>query len=169
MRAAASAAAFAFEVLARLEAPREEIGEYILVLTATIAEIDRARAEAIVAHLRELTGDARLTLKRIEEGSVKLVIEGSRSGFELLSEMFDSGRLSTALGESVAGLTWSPTSRVSRTETSELEDAITAFLPDAKAGSRESTNRLFEAVYPLIRRVAQYQARRLSSATTWAA
>lgn len=168
LRAAENASAFAFEILARLEAPREELGEYILVLTATIAEIDRARAEAIVAHLRELTGDARLTLKRIEEGSVRLVIEGSRESFELLSEMLESGRLSAALGASVADLAWSPTSRALRTDTSELEKAIAAFLPDAKAGSRESTNRLFEGAYPLMRRIAQYEVRRRSSTMTWA-
>ncbi len=98
---------------------------------------------------------------------MKLIIEGSRGGFDLLSEMFASGRLSTVLGVNVVDLSWSSTSSVLRTEASELEQAITAFLPDAKAGSRESMNRLFEAVYPLIRRVAQYQVRRWSSATTW--
>jgi RNA polymerase sigma factor (sigma-70 family) len=166
-RAAEHASAFAFEILARLEAPKEEIDEYILVLTATIAEVDRPRAEAIVAHLRELTGDARLTLKRLEEGSVRLVVEGSREGFDLLKAMAEAGRLSGALGVDVASLLWISEDGVSK-ERSDLEEAVAVFLPKAKAASREAINGLFEAVYPFIRRIAQLEVRRRSPSRTWA-
>jgi len=93
-RAAECASAFAFEILAKLAETKTNVAEYVLVLTATMAEIDRIRAEAIVAHLRELTGDARLTIKRVEEGSVQIVAEGSRDGYELLKSLAESGELS---------------------------------------------------------------------------
>jgi len=164
--AAESASAFAFEILARFEDPKEEMGEYILVLTATIAEINRARAEAIVAHLRELTGDARLTLKRIEEGSVKIVVKGTRQSFELLKQVFESGRLSQTLGENVAELTWFHTFSKSDDEISTFETEINTHLLNAKAGSRESTNRLIETVYPFSVRTAKVAITRYLSTNT---
>ena len=93
-RAVDHASAFAFEILAKLAKTKASVAEYVLVLTATMAEIDRPRAEAIVAHLRELTGDARLTIKRVEEGSVRIVAEGSRDGYELLKSLAETGELS---------------------------------------------------------------------------
>lgn len=68
--AAAAASAFAYEVLGNLEpSTPEETVTYTLVLSARIAEIDRARVEAIIAHLQPLSKDARLTISRIIEGS----------------------------------------------------------------------------------------------------
>lgn len=66
--AAQAASAFAFEILANYHEPEpEDTGTYFLVLSGTISEIDRVRAEAIVAHLKTLSKDALLTLSRIEK------------------------------------------------------------------------------------------------------
>lgn len=57
----------ATRVLADLDASQsEETGTYTLVLSAKISEVDRGRVEAIVAHLRTIIKDTRLTLSRIE-------------------------------------------------------------------------------------------------------
>jgi nucleoside phosphorylase len=71
--AAKAASAFAFEVISSLDGQgNREIGQFVLVLSATIDEIDKERAEAIVAHLRKISKDALLTLIDKTEGSVKI-------------------------------------------------------------------------------------------------
>jgi uncharacterized protein YjbI with pentapeptide repeats/transcriptional regulator with XRE-family HTH domain len=54
--------------------------------------------EAIVAHLRQLVGDVTLTIKDVEEGSIKITLEGSGEGIERLAELFESGELTEVLG-----------------------------------------------------------------------
>ncbi|KAB8317126.1 response regulator [Tolypothrix campylonemoides VB511288] len=72
--------------------------KWMLVLSATIDEIDRARAEAIVAHLRQISGDLSLTLKKIEVGSVKLFLEGSQDGLKHIEALFKAGLLNEIVG-----------------------------------------------------------------------
>jgi serine/threonine protein kinase/nucleoside phosphorylase len=94
--AAQTASAFAFEILSNLERQgNREIGHYVLVLSGTIDQVDKDRAEAIVAHLRELSKDALLTLIEITEGSVKLLLKGTREGFDRLDALFRSLGLGT--------------------------------------------------------------------------
>lgn len=166
--AAGLAAAFALEVLANLESPApEETGVYVLVLSATISEIDKARAEAIVSHLREISKDARLTLIRIEEGSVKLVLEGSLDGFERLESLAETGDLSTELSIEVIGLRWLETRPHSDPATEEMHARIEQEISEAKAGSRDAINRLFEAVHPYLTRIAQRFLLRVSPRAGW--
>lgn len=166
--AAKAASAFAFEVLANLEAHSpQERGKYVLVLSATIDEVDKSRAEAIVAHLRKLSGDTELTLIRVEEGSVRLVIKGSREGFETLVEHLELGQLSKDLGVGISEVTWIETFPAEPAETSDLKAVIEENLPAAKSGSREAMGRLLEAVYPMLTRFAQATIRRVISKSTW--
>ena len=66
-QAARAASAFAFRVLECLHPlAAEERSEHLLVVSAIVAESDKLRAEAIIAHLREIAKDVQLTLKRIE-------------------------------------------------------------------------------------------------------
>ncbi|MFH7025462.1 MAG: HetZ-related protein 2 [Heteroscytonema crispum UTEX LB 1556] len=51
-----------------------------------------------MAHLRQISGDASLTLQRIEAGSVKLILEGSQEGFERILALFREGNLNEILG-----------------------------------------------------------------------
>lgn len=81
-------------------------GQWMLVLSATIDEIDDSLAEAIVAHLQELSGDASLTIKRIESGSVTVFLEGSRDGFEQIETLFTTGQLNDVLGITVREIQW---------------------------------------------------------------
>jgi hypothetical protein len=82
------------------------VSRYAVTPDVSISSIDKSWADAIVARLGELTGDSALSLVRIEEGSVRLVLEGSREGYERLEAMFRSGRLAEALGAPVADLAW---------------------------------------------------------------
>jgi nucleoside phosphorylase/tetratricopeptide (TPR) repeat protein len=124
--AAQTASAFALEVLANLYgASQRQTGQYMLVLSATINELDKARVQAIVAHLKTLSDDTELTLVRIEDGSVRVILQGSRAGFEELRLLFESGQLSTVLGIEILDVEWQGT-------------------PTAQHPSRESTS---EALY----------------------
>lgn len=68
------------------------------VLTGTISEVDRAKLRAIQAHLRKISGDAELTIIDVEEGSIKLKLNGSPEGLKKLEELFKSGELTEVLG-----------------------------------------------------------------------
>ena len=54
--------------------------------------------EAIVEHLRQITGDDSIKLTCYEKGSIKLFLEGSPEGLEKLVELFKSGELTDVLG-----------------------------------------------------------------------
>lgn len=81
-------------------------GRWVLVLSATITDIDKPIAEALEAHLRKLTNDVNLTLLRIEDGSIILTLEGTQVGFEQFYELVESGRLSDVLGFPIKHLLW---------------------------------------------------------------
>lgn len=81
-------------------------GQWVLVISATIKDIDKPIAAAIEAHLRKLSRDVTLTLLRIEDGSVILVLESTRAGFERISELVESGQLSEVSGFDIRELRW---------------------------------------------------------------
>ncbi|OUL25460.1 hypothetical protein BV378_15440 [Nostoc sp. RF31YmG] len=77
----------------------------MVVLTAKLTADNQAQLqdkkieiEAIVAHLRQLVGDVTLTIQDVEEGSIKIRLEGSDEGIERLLELFESGELTEVLG-----------------------------------------------------------------------
>jgi hypothetical protein len=78
--------------------------KYIVILSATIDEINKPLLEAMVAHLRQVSGDTSLTLQKIEAGSVRLILEGSEEGFRQLEALFKTGQLAEILGKSVQGI-----------------------------------------------------------------
>jgi uncharacterized protein YjbI with pentapeptide repeats len=77
---------------------------YEFVVSGSIDETERSKLEAMVAHLRHLTGDTSLTLLRVESGSIKLVLEGSEEGFQLLESLVASGELTQVFGVSIQGV-----------------------------------------------------------------
>ncbi|MDV3351405.1 CHAT domain-containing protein [Leptothoe sp. LEGE 181152] len=72
--------------------------KFVLVLSATIDEIDKPIAEAIVEHLKKVSGDYSITLNEIAVGSVRLLLEGSEQGIRILETLFLSGELNELLG-----------------------------------------------------------------------
>lgn len=71
--------------------------EWSLVLSGTVKEVDKARAEAIVAHLRKILGDIEVTLERIEEGSVIVVCKSCLEGRDRIKNLDESGQLTEEL------------------------------------------------------------------------
>jgi uncharacterized protein YjbI with pentapeptide repeats len=67
--------------------------EWILTFFGTPELIDENRTQAIVAQLRELTGDPKLTVKEVKSGSIKITFKGSSESFRKIQELFDKGKL----------------------------------------------------------------------------
>lgn len=64
----------------------------------TVAKADIPKVKAILDLLQEITGDSNIKLFDIEEGSVRLILEGSQSGLEQIETLFKSGQLTEVLG-----------------------------------------------------------------------
>ena len=60
-------------------------------------KINVAKLKAIEASLREIAKDASLNIVDIEEGSIKLILEGSQAGLERLEQLFKSRELTEVL------------------------------------------------------------------------
>ena len=90
----------------KVEGKIEYYGRWVIVLSATIEEVDITLAEAIVTHLQEISKDSHLTLRRIEAGSVRLVLEGSLEGFNKIQNLFKSGQLIGVLGIAIEDMRW---------------------------------------------------------------
>jgi predicted flap endonuclease-1-like 5' DNA nuclease len=87
--------------------PTKEVrGQWVIVLSATIDEVDKPLAEALLGHLRRLSGDAQLTLQRIESGSVIVVLEGSHHGYKRVKSLLASGQLTTVVGINIEKVEW---------------------------------------------------------------
>jgi nucleoside 2-deoxyribosyltransferase len=80
---------------------RNRRARYFFIVDGTIDGTDQAKIEAIVESLRRYSGDASLTLKAINPGSIKLLFEGSQIGFERLQYLVRTGVVSTVLGRGV--------------------------------------------------------------------
>lgn len=77
----------------------------MVILSAQLTADNRAEyenqkfeLEAIIEHLRQITGDDSIRLTLHEKGSIKLFLEGSPEGLEKLSALFKSGELTDVLG-----------------------------------------------------------------------
>ncbi|MFB2768735.1 DUF1822 family protein [Pelatocladus sp. BLCC-F211] len=71
---------------------------YEFVLTGKVSEVSIPTLEAIVAHLRKITGDTSLTILEIKSGSIKLILEGTEEGFQLLKSLVERGELDQVSG-----------------------------------------------------------------------
>ncbi len=77
----------------REESPRR----VVIVLSATIEEVDRDTVVALLRHLRRYTEDSELTIENVRKGSVILVCNGSRSAVDKLKNDYVFGHLNQLL------------------------------------------------------------------------
>lgn len=78
--------------------------EFVIVLNGTIDEVDAQRLQAIVDHLRQITGDVSLTLKNIEKGSIRLTLDGDDKVSRLMQSLYERGQLREVDGLPVLSL-----------------------------------------------------------------
>ena len=91
--------------------PKKELetSKATFVLSGTIDSVDEERLKAIEAHLREISGDAKLTILKVQSGSIKITVEGSPEGIERLAALFESGQLDEVLNIPVEDVEIIPT------------------------------------------------------------
>jgi len=154
--------------------------QWVLILSGTIDDIDKPRAEALAAHLRELSGDLHLTIQKIERGSVKLFIESSQEGLESIMTAFERGQFRDALGIEVLDIKLSSDLDTIEPVVSIIDDVykdppkvlkpspmataspgeITQSLRAWSDGDQTALNELTPLVYEELRRLAHAYLRR---------
>ena len=107
-------------------------------------KINVAKLKAIEASLQEIAGDASLKIIDIEEGSIRLILEGSQEGLERLEQLFKSGELTEVLDIPVedvsfvdAGTSKNDKKRLAFTIT---ENATVTDIENLKAGFTKISN-----------------------------
>lgn len=71
----------------------QETVQWVIVLKGTVNDVDKTLIETITSQLREISGDASLTIRKVKRGSLILVVESSELAFERVSSLFHSGEL----------------------------------------------------------------------------
>lgn len=95
----------------------QELVKWMIVLKGTVDEVDNALIEAITTQLREISGDASLTIRKIKQGSIILIIESSKLAFEKVESQVRQGILNYIEGMDVV--------RVERDNDEHQDDAAT--------------------------------------------
>lgn len=75
--------------------------EWVLVLDGMIEEFDKERVEIIAEHLRALLKDPHLSIKRVDKGSVELLIESSEEALDRLKDLWRKGIVRDVLGHRI--------------------------------------------------------------------
>jgi MFS family permease len=74
---------------------------WYVVFTGHIKDYDRPKVEALLRRIREVASDANVEFVKLDEGSVRVVVRGSRAGFERLMKAKADGVVSDLLGVEV--------------------------------------------------------------------
>ena len=107
-------------------------------------KINVAKLKAIEASLREITGDASLQIVDIEEGSIRLILEGSQEGLKRIKELFKSGELAEVLDIPIENVTFidagTSNDNKKRLAFTIAENATRADIENLKAAFTETSN-----------------------------
>jgi len=149
--------------------------QWVLVLSGTFEDIDKEQAEAIVQHLRQLSGDMHLTIRKVGSGSVKLTIESSEDGFQRIKTLFARGQLHDVLGFEILGIevdqearSISETSEGKIAETTKDQHPIEIFFSYSHQ-DEEFIEKLIAHLSPLKRSgmITGWHDRQISAGTEW--
>ncbi|PSB56832.1 hypothetical protein [Chamaesiphon polymorphus] len=69
----------------------------VFILSGSFEDIDEETIKAMADHLKQITGDAKLTIRKVEKSSIKITIDAEPETLELLKELFESGELNKLL------------------------------------------------------------------------
>jgi hypothetical protein len=83
----------------------EQPSRWKIVLQGTVDSVDETLLKTITRQLRKMGGDASVTIKKVERGSLVLVIESSQRSFDRISHLFHIGALDEVAGMGVIGIT----------------------------------------------------------------
>jgi pimeloyl-ACP methyl ester carboxylesterase len=149
--------------------------QWMLVLSGTVEDIDKERAEAIVQHLRQISGDMQLTIRKVESGSVKLTIESSEEGFQRIKTLLARGQLHDVLSFGILGIELdqgaraiSETSEGKTFDTAKDQQSIEIFF--SYSHKDEDLRDELDAHLSVLRRngvIAGWHDRRISAGSEW--
>ena len=77
---------------------KKETAAATITLVVDINDLGTSRLFEIIEKFQQVGMDTTIKIQRVEAGSVKLVIEGSKNGIRRIEELFKSGKLKTLLG-----------------------------------------------------------------------
>jgi hypothetical protein len=78
---------------------------WLLQISGSVESIDPELFKQLTETLRSISGDAKLTIKKLESGSVKLILDVSSEGGQVLERLFAGGSLTAVLGFRVLAVT----------------------------------------------------------------
>lgn len=105
--------------------------EWVLVLDGQFSDFDKARVEAIIEHLRKMLDDPHLTMKRMEAGSIRFVIESSENSFDKAQHLRESHELNEIGGMAILDIQKLVTRRTGEQAVNDLsEDDLNALKAD---------------------------------------
>lgn len=87
------------ELIPKAITPQQAIEPKAFAISGRIGDLSPAELQAIVELIRKKTGDDSIELAFSEEGSIKLILNGTSEGLEKLQELFDSGKLTAVLDD----------------------------------------------------------------------
>jgi pimeloyl-ACP methyl ester carboxylesterase len=85
----------------KLRSENLEIVRFSVVFSGIVDDKNRALVDGLLAQLRDIAQDSRLTLIKIEKGSTRLTLESSLDGFERIYHLYRSGQLQLIRGEKI--------------------------------------------------------------------
>jgi hypothetical protein len=77
---------------------KESRAIWLVEFKATLENLDEQQLEAIVNSLRQITGDASLSVQKVEPGSIRLFLEGSAAALQQIQSLVEKGQLTEVLG-----------------------------------------------------------------------
>jgi pimeloyl-ACP methyl ester carboxylesterase len=72
--------------------------QFSVVFSGIINDTDRPIVDGLLAQLRDIARDGRLTLIRIERGSTRFILQASLAGFRRIHASYRSGQMTNSLG-----------------------------------------------------------------------
>jgi hypothetical protein len=79
------------------ERAKTDLGRATFILSGSFEGIDEEIIKAMADHLKQITGDTKLTIRKVEKSSIKVTIDAEPETLELLKELFESGELNKLL------------------------------------------------------------------------
>jgi serine/threonine protein kinase len=75
-----------------------------LTLNGSFEELDRSWVESFLEELRAVSGDTHLRIREIKAGSIIVRLEGSEEGYKILSELYNSGKITSIFGLNIQAI-----------------------------------------------------------------
>lgn len=95
--AARNASLFMFHLLTRLPSLQNAQCKYVITLNANIGIEDKKRLDEILQEIIKITDDYSVKMEKVEKGSIKITLSGTKSGFNKILDLYKKGELNKIL------------------------------------------------------------------------